>query len=242
VFRHLRPAAARRRRIAIIGSVAVTIIAVLMGAALLRSPAWYDPPRIAVEDRQAVRNNLVSAQQAFTDSLMTQRGPFVYHLYQDDVNNWLAMRREIFPQVDELAPPGFSDPFVVFEQGRIILSARYAPDGVGAVLSLDLDAAYADAAILIRAVRLRCGLLRLPLALMGDLLTAPVDREDDGTWPGSPRIRGDLLHGLHIGAEALWKNGGVRYRVLGLTVTQGRIDLSVMPMGRQPATNLSDQD
>jgi len=44
-----------------------------------------------------VRNNLVAAEQAFTEELRSAGRPFIYQLRQDDVNQWIAMRREIYP-------------------------------------------------------------------------------------------------------------------------------------------------
>jgi hypothetical protein len=192
-------------------------------------------------DRQAVRNNLVAAEQAFTESLRGPQAGFVYHIHQADVNRWLAMRKEIYPLIDELAPPQLGDPFLIFDTDRIILAGRYAGGGVSVVISIELSATFAGGEIVLRLASMHCGALRVPVGLADLGLDVKVDRPRDATWPGSPRIHGSLLTGLHVGAEARWKNGGVRYRVRDFSAGPGRLDLTVESLGRDPPTGRSHQ-
>ncbi|HVP09821.1 MAG TPA: hypothetical protein VMV94_01390 [Phycisphaerae bacterium] len=222
----------RRRKLAaaLIACGAIILIILFL---LLHDPSWYDPPVVLPAARQQVRNNLVDAEQAFTESLRAGAGPFVYHIYQDDVNRWLAMRREIYPLLDEFVPPVLTDPFVVFDVGKITVAGRYRTGGLSAVVSVDIAVAMQPDALCLTVAAARLGSVHMPLLIANKLgLAESVDRDPDETWPGSPRIWGSLASGLKVGADAWWKNGGVIYRVLDVSVQRGQINLTVEPRGR----------
>jgi hypothetical protein len=215
------------------GGASALILLVFMYL-LLATPSWCEPPAIAPEERQQVRNNLIAAEQAFTESLRAGVGPFVYHVYQDDLNRWIAMRREIYPLLDQLTPPEIRDPFVLFQEGCIRVAGRHQDRLLGSVLSLDITANLEGGGLMLRAVAARVGRVRIPFCLLvGSALTEPVEKDEEETWPGSPRIEGALVGGLRVGAQARWKNGGVWYRVTDVQVHRGRLDLTVEPLGRQ---------
>ncbi len=218
----------------------VAFLILLTVLALSRKPGWYAPPVIAPEERQSVRNNLVDAEQAFTESLLNLNTPFTYHLYQNDVNRWIAMRREIYPLIDELAPPVLADPFVVFDDGAITLAGRYRTAGLDVVLSVDVEARYENNTLILKARTVRFGSIPMPIGFGGLGLDRPIERAAGKTWPGSPRMWGDFVNGLHIDAQAWWKNGGVDYRVIGLEITSGRLDLKVEPLGRHTPRKTKD--
>lgn len=202
--------------------------------ALLRTPTWYAPPAIATDQRQRVRNSLVEAEQRFTESLRAYQ-PFVYHLYAEDVNRWIAMRREIYPLLDSLTPPDLGEPFVVFDNGEITVAGRYKLGGVHVIVSLDFAVGFRDGAIEVRALATRCGSARVPLDMSRLGMDRAVSHAEGKLWPGSPRISGDLVTGLRVDDEGWWKNGGIAYRVTDLRVEPGRIRLTVQPLGRRPS-------
>jgi hypothetical protein len=222
-----------RRRILLTIMIACGAGVIVFLFLLLHDPSWYEPPVIPPSEQQQVRNNLVAAEQAFTESLRAG-GAFVYHIYQDDVNRWLAMRREIYPLLDDLAPPELADPFVLFEAGQITIAGRYRSGSLDAVISIDLAVAMHADALSLTVTAARLGSVRMPLSIADKLgLAEPVERSPDETWPGSPRIWGSLVAGLNVGSDAWWKNGGVVYRVLDASVARGEITITVEPRGRQ---------
>lgn len=234
-----RPSALRRP--VVCASAGIGLVLLLILYTLMRTPGWYAPPVIAPEERQAVRNNLIDAEQAFTESVLNLDTPFIYHLYQHDVNRWIAMRREIYPLIDELAPPVLQEPFVVFEKDRITLAGRYQAAGVSMVLSCDIEARYDHDAIVLKARSVRCGSIRMPIGFGRLGLSHAIERPAGKTWPGSPRISGDFVNGLRIDAQAWWKNGGVDYRVVSFEVKPGQIDFGIQPLGRHASRQHSDQ-
>ncbi|MBE7507157.1 MAG: hypothetical protein HS101_12885 [Planctomycetia bacterium] len=198
----------------------------------VRTPGWYRPPVIAPEERQLVRNNLVAAEQAFTESVRGPGDPFTYHLHAGDVNRWISMRREIYPLIDQLLPPMLDDPFVAFEDGRITIAGRYRLAGMRVVVSLEILARYASGDIILTAGKIRCGSLPLPTRFVEETISRPIRRGPDKVWPGSPAMSGDLLTGFHLDGSAWWKNGGIDYRVTGLRVEKGILSLDIKPLGR----------
>ena len=234
----------RRNWRRIVGVAALCGVGILAGAmaAAVRSPAWYAPSVVAPEDRQKVRNNLVAAEQAFTEGLRTAIRPFEYQLLQDDVNQWIAMRREIYPLIDELAPPQLDDPFVVFREGTITIAGRYRTGVLNVVLSVDIVPTLEDGWLVLRAGAVRCGSVRLPLSFGAIGLRRPIERDREETWPGSPRMNGDFVNGLRLESEAWWKNGGSAYRLLDVRVEPGRLRLEIEPLGRRQPAERRPQD
>ena len=234
----------RRRWKRILGAGSLCTAGLLVGmlAAALRSPGWYDPPIIPPEDRQKVRNNLVAAEQAFTEGLRSSSTPFVYQLLQDDVNRWIAMRREIYPLIDELTPPQLADPFVVFQDGLFTVSGRYRTHLVDVVLSADFVPAMEDGCLVLRAKAVHCGSVRVPLSFGGMKFGEPIERGRGETWPGSPAMSGDFIRGLRLESEAWWKNGGSAYRVQRVSVEAGRLQIEIEPLGRRQPPDRKHQD
>lgn len=228
------------RRRALAGAAALSLVLVAALYVLFRTPTWYRPPIVQPDQRQAVRNNLVNAEQAFTESLRSGQ-PFVYHLYQDDVNRWIAMRREIYPLIDEIAPPVLIDPVVLFRDEEITIAGRFPIGPADVVLSVDIKPELVDDAILLRVTSVRCGSFPVSRDFGGMGLSRWADLEAEALWPGSPAMSGDFLGGFRIDSEAWWKNGGVDYRVAGLVVRTGRLDLTIEPIGRHAGARRSDQ-
>ncbi len=208
--------------------------------ALIATPAWYAPPVVLAADRQQVRNNLIDAEQAFTEGLRAGSGPFTYHIYQDDLNRWIALRREIYPLIDELVPHMLADPFVLFDDGEITLAGRYTASAVDLLLSIDIVPTFEAETITLRAKTVRCGSVGMPKDFGQLGLDDRIERDREQTWPGSPRMWGDFLTGLHLEARAWWKNGGIEYRVLDVQVQPGVLSLKIEPLG--PHWALSNQD
>ena len=221
-----------RRRALIAAGVAIGLPVLFIFFLAVRTPAWYRPSVIAPEERQLVRNNLVAAEQAFTESVRGPDGPFTYHLHAGDVNRWISMRREIYPLIDSLLPPMLDDPFVAFDDGRITIAGRYRVAGLRVVVSLEIQARYSAGDIILTAGKIRCGSLPLPMRFAEEALSRPIRRGPDKVWPGSPAMSGDLLTGFHLDGSAWWKNGGIDYRVTGLKVEKGVLSLDIKPLGR----------
>lgn len=217
------------RRIAATAAASAFLTFCGMCYSLLRTPGWYRPPVIAKAERQQVRDDLMLAQQQFTEGLRLAGDPFVYNMPQRDVNRWLTMRRGIYPTIDRLRPAELADPFVRLGDGCVTVAGRYATPVGRVVLSIDLVPTIEDGAIVLRAARARCGSMPFPLWL-GDL-AREYEREAGEAWEGSPRMSGNLIAGVRIDSTACWWNGKIDYRVLHVWIEPGILHLEIDSLG-----------
>jgi hypothetical protein len=211
--------------------------------AVLRTPTWYRPPLVPPEQRQQVRNSLINAEQSFTE-LLRQNKTFVYHIYQEDVNRWIAMRREIYPLIDELTPPVLEDPQVIFDDDMVTIAGRYRST-MNLIVSLDIETEFKNGQLVFKAHSARCGSVRAPIDLRRLRVDGRADSLEGGLWPGSPRITGNLIDGIFVDAHAWWKNGGIDYQVLEFSALPGELVLKVQPLGRHfrsPGDESTDKD
>lgn len=234
-----RPRRSRLRRIlwALAGSMFVIVAGLAL--AIFLAPAWYDPPEVPLERQQRVRTELVNAEQAFTQALFAGEA-FNYHIYDDMVNRWIAMRRDIFPLIDRLVPALVANPSLRFRESGVTVAGACDLLGMKAVVSLDLDLVFDQKAILVRATAARCGRLPIPVTLPALRLGRSLYYEPGQLWPGSPAVAGNLLDGIAVQDRAWWNNGGIAYEVQGLTLKNGQIDLRIHPLGRHASTRDSD--
>jgi len=225
----------RRRwlRILLISIGIVASIVLLVVYLAFRTPTWYEPqpPPVTEAEKQDIRNLLTDAEQAFTHSLIAGK-PFTYRIYDEYLNQWIAMRHEIYPRVDDGLPVALKDPFIRFLPGEIHLGARGQVAGIGAVVSAEVTVAYEDDEIVLRLGDISCGSLPAPTIPKKWREQARVDYAFDEAWRGSPTIRGDIDSGVRIGAEGRWQNGGTRYRVTDVRVLDGVLELDVTPLPR----------
>ncbi len=220
------------------GGVTIGLMATLIVCALV-GPSWYEPPTVPPERQQRVRNDLINAEQAFTRALFAGE-TFDYHIYDDMVNEWIAMRREIFPLIDRLAPALVANPSLRITEDGVSIAGRCDLAGVSAVVSLDLELFRDERGIVVRASAARCGRLPIPLTLSALRLQRPIACAQGRLWPGSPAARGNLIDGLVISDRAWWNNGGIAYQVRELSLKKGQIDLRVQPLGHHVSSRESD--
>lgn len=216
----------------IVGAAALGIALFAWG--LLRTPGWYAPEAVPQEraERQTIRDRLVEAEQAFTHELL--RGePFKYHIYEKYVNEWLAMRYDLYPRIDEVVEPIVRDPFVSIGDGRIRLAAKYGIANREAIVSADFAPTFENGEIVLRFDGLHCGSMPLPNVLKAFDLDRSVELDRNDAWPGSPTMAGSLLDGIRIGAHGWWQNGGVDYEVTNVKVGDGVLTFHVTPLERQ---------
>ncbi len=227
------------RRFLTIGLPLAAAAVALITAAALRTPGWYRPPVVPSDERQSVRDDLKNAAQQFSDALMTE-GAFDVHLSAAQINRWMAMRREIYPRIDRELPLGWTDPFLRLEPGLIRLAMR-SVGRTACIASLDLAVTLDAETICLKVVAVRIGSLRVPLGLLSEWLSSPIDLAEGRAWSGSPAMRGDLAAGLRIDRRAVWPNGDRDYVVERLEIDRAAIHFGVRSLGPYRATRLRVQ-
>lgn len=226
----------RRRWLRVLlGIFGVGALCLLLAAwALVRTPGWYAPQQMPTDRkvRQTIRNRLVEAEQAFTHELLSGK-PFKYHIYEKYVNEWLGMRYDLYPHIDDVVPPVVRDPFVSIGEGRVRLAATYDVANRDVVVSADFAPTFENDEIVLRFDGMRCGSFPLPNVLETFHLDRDIDLDRNDAWPGSPTMTGSLANGIRIGALGWWRNGGVDYEVTDVEVGDGVLTLSITPLKRQ---------
>lgn len=226
---HASPHRQKARLILACVAAAAPVACIVVGAAL-RTPSWYRPPRIEASEYQAVRDELRDAAQAFSDALMVP-GPFEFHLTQAQLNRWVTLRREIYPAIERNLPPEWTDPFVCFADHAIRIAARRRGARPHVVASVDIRVALDGDQIRLTAGAIRVGSLRVPRALLGTILTRPIDLPPGKLWHGAPAAEGNLRDGLLIAARAIWPNGDRRYNVLDVRPEAGVLHIKIDSLG-----------
>lgn len=225
------------------GSIIAAALVVAMGVcwAGIRTPGWYRPSLSANLDAQVVRDRLRDAAQQFSDALMTP-GVFEVHLREDQLNEWIARRKEIYPLVDREIPSDWSDPQILFREGRIRLAARYLGVPGGIVASIDVSVGMAGEAIVLQLQRCQIGSLRIPMGMLPAGADSRIDKQRNRLWRGSPRIEGDVRTGLRVDPYGVWPNGDRAYRVLDVRVGDSVIHLRIESLGPSSRSLRSDHD
>ncbi len=216
----------------------IVFLSLLLVWGLIRTPGWYAPEPVPTDrvERQIIRNRLVEAEQAFTRELLDGR-PFKYNIYEKYVNEWLAMRYDLYPRIDEVVPPVVTDPFVAIGDGRVRFAAKYRFADRDTIVSADIAPTFEDGQIVLRLVGLRCGSMPVPNLLGALDIDGYVELDREEAWPGSPTIVGSLADGIRVGAQGWWRNGGVDYEVTDVKVGDGVLALQIKPLERQASNN-----
>lgn len=221
--------ASRRRRWIVAAGLPLTALALLFGLAL-RTPGWYADAAGSVRDPQAVREDVRVSAQNFSDALLGSE-PFTVHLRESQVNAWVALRGEIYPALEGALPPKWGVPMVRFADGCIRVAAVYRGGPAELVVSIDLRVAIEADDLVLQAVALRCGGMRLPVGVADTALSRAIDLPAGKAWRGSPAMLGALRGGLRIGRRAVWPNGDRAYEVEAISAASGRLNLLIRPLG-----------
>ena len=239
----------RRRwiRRAGVGLLVAVLAAVIGGWLVLHHvPAWYRPLTVAPGQVQRVRDSLTGVFQNISEAMVARpRAEFETVVTQQTVNEWLAVRGEIWPDSEQWIPPWLRDPMIAFEPGRLILAAHFDRDGWEAIVAIHLSVAVDHGRVTARVERVSCGALPLPMSLLRAPLADLADLVDSDRLdlPGMPdelantvrKVQGTdigalLTEGLTFDGPFIWKNGDRPYHITQLRLQRGRLILTIDPL------------
>lgn len=219
----------RRRTAKLVSWNTATVVVLLVGGwlSLTYRPRWYRPAQVPPPEFQRVRDDFQEAVSAFTDHVVGG-APFVMELSQERVNEWLALRGEIWPGADRLMPAWMEDPMVVFESGSVRLAATARQRGVRTVLSVRATPRVENEWITLRISGIRGGVVPVPAILLRGILreitrsvAGEKARDAGGDEPSEPLA---LVNRFH------WANGRRDFRVADIRVEPGRLILHIQPL------------
>lgn len=191
----------------------------------LRTPGWYAPPKITASQQQAVRDDLTTMSDRFSEAVQGTQ-PFAIELTQEQVNNWLTMRGEMWPAAKDALPAPWSEPFVLFDAGRVTLAARCDAIPSRPIVSAALDVRMENGEIVLRVAGVHCGSVPVPLSFIGSQLEQSFDIWDEGT---GVHAKGDLVGGVRMNTRHTWWNGRREYRVADVQLSKGLLRFEIEP-------------
>jgi hypothetical protein len=211
-------------RFAVIVLAMASLLAVCLWLTVFRIPSYYKPPQVGPAEYQAVRDNL---EAAYNDLNLAVQGSdeFDYVVEQDQLNRWIAARRQIWPGFQRYVPEKLDQPMVVFQDGRLVVSGLAPAAGFRSVLTLILSLRAEPDHLTVRLEGCRIGAVPVPRHALGRFL----DRlESSSTLPhgASPQ---ELLEGLTIPNRFEWRSGGRLIRFEQIDLKAGRLVARIAP-------------
>ncbi len=216
----------RWRRRLIVGALLLGVLLVvalggLVCAATYR-PGWYQPAAIRFDRLPADKQAFVALLDSISAAL-NHGEPIEVVVEQDQLNRWLAGRREVFPPDWERFEQ-LRDPFVqILPERRLRLAARIRQGGFAAIASVGLRITAGPETIRLDTAALRVGLLPVPTGWLGGELAARLPRR--------ARVRVELRNGvLEVPNRLVWPNGRRRFRIASLRSEAGRLFVRLEPL------------
>lgn len=236
------------RRVAFRLLLAVVVLLPLVIAAVWlafqHKPGWYRPAVLEGERADRARAGATTMADDVSGNIVAAE-PFDVVLTQAEVNEWLAVLPQLWPEYRHSVPRELTMPAVSFEAGVVRLGTLCDIEGWRAVLSVgvrlrvsadgrDVELAMTDA---------RGGSLPVPRAALDRLFGAVLDEErhlaDERRRDGRSslddalgRVRGvdDLFDGIRLRNRFVWPNGKRPIRLDAIEITDGRLRLRIEPL------------
>lgn len=212
---------ARRRIAVLLASVAVTGVAWAATAAACR-PAWFRP--VALDYTRLEADQLALNRIENQVSAALNRGePAAIELTDEQVNRWLAARRELWisdplPELERIERP-----FVMFLDADVLrVAALVRAGGFTLVASADLRVSVRDETLRLECLRARLGALRMPTALVRRALDALV-RNLPGTASNTSAAAWEAPSGF------VWPNGKRPAAIRSVSVRPGVLRVGIRP-------------
>lgn len=199
----------------------VTLLAVASAAVTCR-PSWYRPPAIDYARFDSDRAALSAVESSVSASLHGLR-PAEIELHEEQVNRWLAARRELWIDCPWEEPPGLEAPFVAFSPDGIRVAVTVARGGLRAVASCRITLRVQPDGVYLRWAAARLGALPVPRGFLRTLA--------DELLPGSDALSRLAAEGeTRLENDWPWPNGRIRVRATSVTLGEGVLRIRVEPL------------
>ncbi len=229
------------KRILAAGAVLVVLALATTWMLFQRIPAWYTPSEIAPDEIQIVKNDF-----AHTESVLSERlnegeasGEFEFVLTQDQINAWIAIRREIWPRSRQWLPRYLSQPMVVLDRDGIRVAALFTRQSLQSVVSLRIEVGTVPDAVFVRLAEVTAGGLPVPHSQIHRYLKRFARR----VWPAGQMLPGQIgpyrlpsmthvLEGIRLPDSWVWANGKQPFRITAVTFEPGLVRIGLEPLPR----------
>jgi hypothetical protein len=206
-------------------------------------PSWYRPSPVPPGEVQRVKDDLTRTFDILSGALVHEETSFRLRFTQDQINAWLAIREQIWPETRHWLPPELSEPFVSIDEEGLRLAATYHQGGLQTVVSARLELEADTDGISARLAGVSGGALGVPQAWVRDQLLVL----DATAWPVGERPRaqigGDplpplsrLFEGIRLPNAWVWANGKRPFRIIDISFEPGAGVVTFEPLERQLST------
>jgi len=202
-------------------------------------PAWYQPIQVLPDDVDPVKDDFIATIDGLSKLLNESQEPFEYRLTQEQINAWLAVRKEIWPLSRKWLPPSLEDPMIVLDPDGLRLAVLFRRRSLQAVVSARFRVRATSDGLLLHLAEVTGGDLPLPRSQVRKVL-ARLDRD---LWPGGRTVHSplgnrplpplsDLPDGMRLPNEWIWPNGKRPFRITRITFEPGAVRITFHPLPR----------
>lgn len=206
----------------LVGGAAALLLAFGLIGAITCRPAWYVPASADFSRLQTDQSDLVRLADAIGRSL-NAREAIEFTLPADQVNRWLAARRELFPEIvfPELDRLLVRPMIRIVPQG-VVAAAVVELRGWPVVMSATLRPNLLEDAIEVELAEARVGRLSAPQVAL-DQIAAAIRRAQapPQSSMGGGRIR--------LPRRLVWPNGKCRFSVARLDFEEDKVTVRLEP-------------
>ncbi|RME38891.1 MAG: hypothetical protein D6788_06515 [Planctomycetota bacterium] len=224
----------KRFRTALVALVAALGIGGIgLWSALSYKPSWYEPLSLDAEAEKRVRMRVVARLDEIGDRLVEGHA-FEIVLDEREVNEWLTVLPDVWPEIRDDWPAQLTHPVIRFETDRIRLGAHWMTPGWQSIIQLTVRPTLTDGGRRIRIdlVDAGAGALPLPGFALRRIARAWNRRHGSEAAPDSRETLSNNRHPLRTTVRNLfrWFNGKRPFRIEAVTVRPGTLHLRLEPL------------
>lgn len=234
----------RVRRLARLAAAGVGIGAVTLWFGFHRIPVWYRPVAVEANQKAQARAEVTRWIDAFSGA-MVNGSPFDVEIDDREINDWLTVLPDVWPEAAEELPPQIREPVVRVSTGHLQLGAHCTHRGWETILGLEVSVdVTGDGETLVATLKqITCGSLSVPRALAASFVDPALRQNAARQSSKRPRPRHgghgfsdvrsvhELFDGLSVENRFVWPNGRRAFRVGSLTLLDGgRIRATIVPL------------
>lgn len=207
-------------------------------------PAWYQPIWLSRNEAEAVRERAEQIFEIVTEKMVAGE-PFSITFTARQINELLSVQELIWPMGATWLDSGFEAPCVDIRENHLNLGMRYRWGQIQSILSLKLTAKIQNDQLDIQVVSAKAGSLPVRASMFLENFSARKEPGIADSTESSPRatessslLQGSMERLFNAGRSISpanrfeWSNGGIAYKIVGLKLRPGTIQLQVMPLTR----------
>ncbi len=215
-----------------------------------RIPGWYRPTELSTHQQGSAITSCINTFNGLGEGLNESPAPFEFRLTADQINAWLAVPIESWPEPYRYhLPPQLADPRVTISPDGLRVGVTFRQGSLQAVLVAHIEANARPDGVLLRLVGASAGALPVPKSRVRELLAAIDARH----WPAGRTVRrqleyrpmprlAELYDGIVLPNAWIWVNGERPFRITNIAMKPGEMVFTLEPLARQAGVKSEPAD